>query len=172
MKKLTDDLYWAAGFLEGEGCFTPNRTQDRKRGYARIAATQVQRWPLEQLRTLFGGQLRMVKSRHEGWSDQWRWTASSKRAVEAMMTVYSLMSPRRREQIKAALGEWKLRPPAPAFRTSCPQGHSYTGENLKIKVTNGRNPQRLCRECWRIRSRRVYAAKQQAWGVVIEEANK
>jgi hypothetical protein len=40
-------------------------------------------------------------------------------------------------------------------RTHCPQGHPYSGDNLKI----GRDGKRYCRECHRADGRRAYARK-------------
>ena len=45
-----NDLYWSAGFLEGEGAFMKNGT-----GGIVVTASQVQKEPLDRLYKLFGG---------------------------------------------------------------------------------------------------------------------
>lgn len=85
------DIAWAAGFLEGEGCFTWKDTEC-------IVAPQVQREPLSRLASLFGG---TIRDRHG--RGQVEWAVSGSRARGVMMTIYSFMSPRRKEQIKRAL---------------------------------------------------------------------
>jgi hypothetical protein len=61
-----------------------------------------------------------------------------------MMTIYGLMSPKRRVQINKALAPWKARKPPQWARTHCPRGHAYTPENTYLnRTTNGRQ----CKEC-------------------------
>lgn len=92
-KPTTRDLAWAAGFLEGEGTFGfYSHSQS-------IRAPQVQREPLERLQRFFGG---TVTARKNPYLNVW--TVCGPRARGVMLTLYVMMSPRRREQIKAALG--------------------------------------------------------------------
>ena len=87
------DLGWAAGFLEGEGSFAKNGRSSR------TEASQVQREPLERLVRYFGGMIIDQPKYH-----QHRWCTYGARSRGVMMTLYSLMSPRRQQQIRAALG--------------------------------------------------------------------
>ena len=91
------DIAWTTGFLEGEGSFDSTGTT------ARVSAGQVQKEPLERLLAFFGGSLRPRKSKVPTQKDQWIWTVCGARARGVMMTLYSLMSPRRQEQISKAL---------------------------------------------------------------------
>ena len=97
----TKDLYWIAGFLEGEGGF-------RKGGNSKysqtVYASQVQKEPLERLQKFLGGSLK-PQGKRGTHSSHWRWNAYGNRARGIMMTLYTLMSPRRQEQIKQALQE-------------------------------------------------------------------
>ena len=91
------DLCWAAGFVEGEGSFhrTPNGSND-------ICVTQVNYEPIGKLLSLFGGN---VKLRHRPTPQQpiWIWRANGARGRGIMMTLYTLMSTKRQEQIRVAL---------------------------------------------------------------------
>ena len=90
------DLHWAAGFLEGEGSFQfPHR----------VSASQVQEEPLLRLREMFGGKIGITKRPESkpNQKDCHSWNTSGSRARGIMMTLYPLMSTKRKEQIKQAL---------------------------------------------------------------------
>lgn len=90
----TQDLYWAAGFLEGEGSFVyASQTQ-------RVTAGQKQKAPLIKLKEVFGGSIYTSQRRSGPFHG---WTLTGPRARGLMMTLYTLMSPRRKSQIKRAL---------------------------------------------------------------------
>jgi len=92
------DIVWAAGFYEGEGYVT-SRLQ------ARIS--QVNPWPLERMRALFGGSVYTYT--HPSRPNEQPctvWALSGSRARGFLMTIYSLLSPRRQAQIKAELAKW------------------------------------------------------------------
>ncbi len=91
------DIAWAAGFLEGEGSFS--RTGN---GTIRIDAGQVGTWPLELLLTWFGGRIYDAHEPSRNYNIR-RWYLGGERARGLALTIYPLMSPRRRGQIKAAL---------------------------------------------------------------------
>lgn len=146
----TRELYWAAGFLEGEGSFTRGI---RSRSVA-VEASQVQLVPLERLRTLFGGYLnlrnRSGKRRRQPF---YVWLLRSRKAVGLMMTLYALMSPRRKQQILHALSWWRSCGVAPQSRQKCPQGHPLDGI---VQRTTGRRKGRAgryCKTCNRERTR-------------------
>jgi hypothetical protein len=114
-----NDLYWAAGFIEGEGTFTHG-------GSFGVVASQVQLWPLERLQTLFGGSIstngRPPRSHHQQCHV---WYLHGYKAAGLAMTLWMLMSPRRRQQIERALKKWSKQKIANGMRTRCPRGHSY-----------------------------------------------
>lgn len=91
------DLHWAAGFLEGEGHFAFNSGPI-------VSANQKGKETLVRLQKMFGGSI--GKHATDGC---YYWKRSGPYAVGIMMTLYSLMSTRRKEQIKDALTEWKNR---------------------------------------------------------------
>ncbi len=89
------ELGWIAGFLEGEGCFN---TAGSNPGTQRVTAVQKQREPLLRLQELLGG--RVYPRFRDGC---FGWSVTGARARGIMLTLYALMSPRRKDQIRAAL---------------------------------------------------------------------
>lgn len=93
------EIYWAAGFLEGEGYFKKKKTLV-------VSANQIYIEPLERLQKIFRGKI-------YNWlyKDKiiYGWYVSGPLAASIMMTLYSLMSVIRQEQIKQSLEFWKLR---------------------------------------------------------------
>ena len=94
------DLEWAAGFLEGEGNF---RGASKGEGTARVRCSQCNREPMDRLVALFGGSLTHIKKRTPNRQDVWQWQLSGARARGVMLTLYTLMSTKRKEQIAGAL---------------------------------------------------------------------
>ena len=89
-------LEWAAGFLEGEGHFERTKSS----GSYLVSASQKEREPLEKLLALFGGQIGVLQ--RGKWGTYWQWRVCGARARGVMMTVFVLMSRRRKDQIKTA----------------------------------------------------------------------
>ena len=115
------DLYWAAGFLDGEGCFCFSKPHK-----VLVQAVQLEKELLERLQKLFGGVLRLIKT-PEG-KPCWQWSTSSpSRAVGIMFTLFSLLSLKRQGKIKKVVAGWKTiavrlnRPDCPheKFKTKC-----------------------------------------------------
>lgn len=96
----TNDIYWAAGFLEGEGSFIARRVPGAV--VREVACQQAQEEPLARLREFFGGRIYLLSERPRR-KPCWTWKVSGSRAMGVMMTLYPIMSPRRQEQIVLAL---------------------------------------------------------------------
>jgi len=93
------DLEWAAGFLEGEGHFRSSRVEAKQ-----ISTTE----PLERLLAIFGGHVEtfsMEYRRQQGGkaNDGSIWGVGGARARGVMMTLFPLLSTRRKAQIRGAL---------------------------------------------------------------------
>lgn len=94
----TRDLEWAAGFLEGEGSF--QRCGSSEAIYCR----QVNPEPIHRLQELFGGVIaQRLPGDRFGKQVQLEWHCTGARARGVMLTLYSLLSQKRKEQIKKAL---------------------------------------------------------------------
>lgn len=135
----TGDLKWLAGFIEGEGWFG-------KGGFkgVRVCAGQNQRWPLEECRRLLGGKITWQKRATNSQGGIFIWRTSGILARSVMMTLYPLMSPIRKEQIRATLAWSNLSGPAFRYRTTCKRGHPFTNRYI-IRKTGLYH--RVCAEC-------------------------
>lgn len=117
------ELYWAAGFMEGEGSFVTSKSPERHS--FTITACQVQKEPLERLQVLFGGSMCLRNARNERSNPCWVWKAFGSRAAGAMMTLFPLMSSKRKSQIKNALGMWRIMRVPFKDRPTCARGHVF-----------------------------------------------
>lgn len=96
----TRDIAWAAGFYEGEGsCNFATYSQH-------VIVSQVEREPLDRLRRLFGGTIR-ARPGHDYRSYKSRptntWAIHGPRARGFLMTIYTLLSAKRKAQIQKVL---------------------------------------------------------------------
>jgi hypothetical protein len=105
------ELYWVAGFLDGEASFNINKGMTNKKGhywtnYERITVRQNERELLDRLQTYLGGSIYRVNQRCNKLANQdymWNWGVYGIRARGAMLTLYPLMSQKRQQQIKSSL---------------------------------------------------------------------
>ena len=81
------DVYWAAGFYEGEGTVARS---------GQVAISKKNKEPLDRLRTVFGGNIRQDVSRGIHI-----WEVSGKRARSFLAVIEPLLSDRRRSQLQA-----------------------------------------------------------------------
>jgi hypothetical protein len=104
----TCELFWAAGFIEGEGSFIPGTGISPL-----ICVPQVNREPLERLQRIFGGSIRPRPSKWQQnpqWQDQYLWRVGGCRATGIALTLYCLMSEKRQAQIRVSLAlTWERR---------------------------------------------------------------
>ncbi|NOV24164.1 hypothetical protein E5S69_11640 [Cupriavidus necator] len=149
------EIAWAAGFLEGEGSFTQSRTCPA------VTAAQVQREPLERLQAIFGGTVRLIDRANRKPTEQphYRWDMYGSKAIAVMMTLWLLMSPRRKEQIEKVINDWKARSKRGSHHrnmTACKAGHPYVDGSWTRKGANGRQ----CKECMNL-YRANHSARQE-----------
>jgi len=99
-KPTSQEIAWAAGFYEGEGWCTCSKDP-----YLNVCAQigQKQKWPIEQIVSLFGGRMRERRNS----PTPWQWTVQGPRAVGFLMTIYKFLSPRRKEQVYPLLKTWR-----------------------------------------------------------------
>ena len=143
-----NDLHWAAGFIDGDGCVGHTRTTPM------ITATQKDRWPLEKLVSLFGGTIyRHVRDEAKGHI-YYRWDLYGNAAAGVLMTLYVLLSPRRQAKIRDVVERWKFQAKGSfnAKKTHCKRGHEFTEENTYVKPLGGRQ----CRSCQSALQRSTY----------------
>jgi hypothetical protein len=88
-------IAWAAGLFEGEGsCCRVARHS------AQVHLGQKDRWVIDRMRALFGGN---ISERQINGRPFYEWQVSGTRARGFLMTMFSFLSPRRQEQVKASL---------------------------------------------------------------------
>lgn len=96
----TVDLYWAAGFIEGEGGFSPSLRRSN-----RVSASQVNPECLLRLQKMFGGTI--AKRRNDrafkNAKPLYVWTVCGSTARGVMLTLFVLMSKQRQQQIAQAM---------------------------------------------------------------------
>ena len=139
----TRDLAWTAGFLDGEGSFL-------WAGSLRVVATQVDRWALDRLAMLYGGSVCWCPRPSSGHGIH-QWSLSGRRAGGLMLTLYTMMSLKRRLQIRTAIDRWRARPGQGRVnraKTLCPQGHPY---DMKVYRPGRVRAERRCRRCENVR---------------------
>lgn len=98
---LVQNLHWAAGFLDGDGCFSSSKND------IRIQGIQGELAPLQKLQSLWGGTIYPTKRGVNKPIHTWHLNGSY--AAALMMTLYPLMSPGRQAQMHATLGRWRER---------------------------------------------------------------
>ena len=148
---LVKEIYWAAGFIEGEGTFYFDKR------VASIRVPQVESEPLKRLKDVFGGNWYHRKSfSNPKHHTQWVYRCDGKRGVGLAMTLYPLMSKKRQAQIKKMLDLWRV---YPSLRPkACHRGHEYVdGSYWSYKrwsnESNSETTMRVCKECSKLRYR-------------------
>jgi hypothetical protein len=127
-----NDIYWAAGLFEGEGCFSFHH--DNCPG-TQVSMTDEE--PIQRIKSIFGvGLARTATRKTKKGKTVFLFRSYGKDAIQIMMTIFSIMSPRRKEKIKEIIGHWKH------FGRYCRNGHEKTGDNA-IPFTKGVK----CRKC-------------------------
>ena len=166
----TCDIYWLAGFLEGEGsfCISINNTHKGSHGLNTrsyvVTASQNEREPLDKAQSVPGGTICFTKPCDKRPRGFYRWSVSTRRAIGAMMMLYQLMSSKRKREILSAITDWKFAPRLGDYmrkKTHCPLGHPYDEENT-VRLACNRRGCRLCRR--QESSRRAALRRKHAHG--------
>lgn len=91
----------AAGFLQGEGCFSIVKKNARFHS-PRVSAVQVDREPLDRIVALFGGSLRIRPARGVNHRDVWYWDLSGTvQCLPALAELTPFLSGSKQLQAKA-----------------------------------------------------------------------
>jgi hypothetical protein len=152
----TIDIAWAAGFMEGEACFSYQSGNSIS-----VVVAQVNREPLEKLASLFEGTISFQERRNPRHNNIYIWCVAGIRAAQVCMTVYSFMSEVRKEKIRSMIDKWRvLRSVRSRNAARCRFGHPLSGENLMSK---GRCKVCHNRDC--ARRERGYRAKRKVTNV-------
>lgn len=149
-----EQLAWAAGLFEGEGCFNAHRRADGKFSVqARLAMTDED--VVRRFADVIGvGCVYGPMARGPGRQATYDWSLGDAREVRAVITLLLPWLGSRRKakalevaEIAATIG------PKHADRTHCPQGHPYAGENLRVATLRNGGTARFCLTCKREKKR-------------------
>lgn len=112
------DIYWLAGLLEGEGCFTTNSSAAHYRPVIKLKMddADVVEKALHILKPHAyrknGNEIkkysREQESRSFGRGSYYHATIGGRRAAGWMMTLYTLMGERRQARIRQLLSDWHV----------------------------------------------------------------
>lgn len=93
-------LYWAAGLIEGEGCFVNDCAKGSN--YFRIVVVMTDKDIIDRLKSIFNfGKIREKKKQQEYHKTQFIWEVSKQiEVIGLMMTLLPLMGERRKDKIK------------------------------------------------------------------------
>lgn len=106
-----EDLAWAAGFVDGEGCFDANVSvkyvtkdgQERARHYLRLSVTQKYDPLLSRLTEIFGfGKARPYPARATS-SEGFKWVCNGYQAFDAATLMWPWLGERKKADFKRAL---------------------------------------------------------------------
>ena len=101
---IIKDIYWLAGLLEGEGCFTTVPVEGKR--YPRIDLRMTDYDVVSKARNILGSTKVSGNSTNRN-KEIFTTQVNGNRAIQWMMTLYSLMGARRQERIKGILNSWK-----------------------------------------------------------------
>lgn len=134
MKRFDDrqmELAWAAGFVEGEGCFgwyggTPRASGKPRAFSAVVAVSQNEREPLDRLAEIFG--VGIVHPKRNRKRVAWEWRVNGHAAIPVMEELMPLLTTRRQDRILDVLARHYETQRAIAEKAArCPRGHEREG---------------------------------------------
>ncbi|SRR5258706_9630297 len=129
------EIYYIAGLLEGEGYFGYS-------GGPNIQMTSTDLDTMEKFKSITKAtnSIRITKSLNPNYKDIYNLNLCASLAVQWMMTIYTEMSSRRKEQIRKTLAQWKQMPNNSGY---CRNGHILSGVNA-ILQSNGHMKCYIC----------------------------
>ena len=128
------EVYWLAGILDGEACF---RIAGQGNGSPTIAVTMTDEDTIIKIAKLFKRPHSNFNSPSNRGNKHLYYTGiHGDPAIEWMFTLYSLMSHRRKAQIRDVIGKWKLLPVKDKINFPC--GHPRSDANSYWQGKNGK----------------------------------
>ena len=119
----SNDIYWLAGLLEGEGSFQWSGTGRSLCVVLGMNDKDV----VERASIVMAGSLPRDYTATRTGNRHWRTAVYGARAASVMMTLYTLLGVRRRAKIRALLAEWKTRPGIHGHRKRVWRARNDTG---------------------------------------------
>lgn len=139
-----NQLYWAAGIIEGEGTFIHTRN------YLTLRVAMTDEDIINRLQAIFNfGKIIKRKPLKSNEKLMFIWSVTKQvHAAGLMMTLLSLMGKRRSDKIKECLKIWKEKEQKRMNELYCINGHKLE-DNIYIH-----NNVRICKECRKLRSQK------------------
>lgn len=148
-------IAWAAGFLDGEGCFFVGTRSDRDPSGSShwrfmIEAAQTDIRPLEILQSLFGGVVCVKHKQKATWSKTWKWSLHQRHRIEECITTlrpFLVVKGEDADRLLSAMrhaNTLSITNGRPLLNNShCRHGHIYDETNTIIRDDGVR----VCRAC-------------------------
>jgi len=132
------DIYYVAGILEGEGNFN---YYSAPRIFLKMTDYDV----VSKVKLIMNVDVNIGEQNRNGWKTAYILAVNSHYAVSWMMTLYPLMSARRKEQIKQVLSKWRNAKGYNGFTITTGEKlismiarkHSITMGNARIRLRDG-----------------------------------
>lgn len=142
MIKITD-IYWLAGLYEGEGCFQCDTSP-------RMQLKMTDEDTVVKARGLIKKDAKIAVRQHtNGNKTSYIFYNQGINAISWMMTLYPLMSRRRKEKIREIISKWKNLEKRSKGADYCINGHSLIDESNYTLVSNDNGGfSKKCRICY------------------------
>lgn len=159
-----DELLWASGLFEGEGCFTlSSKFEYRTRPSARASLTSTDRDVVERFAQAVGfGSVRgPFKQMGHGSKPLYRWSTSGFKRVQALIAMLWFgLGTRRKERARQVLSSCE----GGTIRRHCLNGHEANAENTAYS----RRGDKMCIKCRREKDQR-YRLKKKHQAIALRE---
>jgi hypothetical protein len=100
-----DWVAYAAGILDGEGCFRTSTDGHSPRVQVSMTDLDV----LQRLQDTFGcGTIRPLSKRKAHWKDAWVWRCSGNDAARVMIAILPYVSARREQKMDEIMETWRI----------------------------------------------------------------
>ena len=131
-----EDVAWAAGLFEGEGCFNVYHRAGSNKSQTQARLTMTDRDAVDRFAAIVGiGKVRgpIVDPRGTN-KDRWEWYVSSGKNVRIVIALLLpwLCERRRTKALEVDAVAATLRPKGE--RSHCPKGHPLSGDNLRVET--------------------------------------
>ena len=144
-----EELAWAAGFFDGEGCTGyANQHTNKRRGHAYLSVAQAERYPLERFMAAVGFGAIHGPVLMENRKPKWNYRIDSFEKVQTVIALlWTWLGPTKRAQAKLKLTQGIAS--AKMLRNNqwllvCKRGHSYAEVGTYVQPRTGF---RTCRAC-------------------------
>lgn len=167
----SEDIAWAAGFFEGEGCFSLSRSErpiihsenaDGKYVYPYASLVNTDLDVLERFAAIVEVGIVFIDTspKKEHHKQRWVWRVQKrddfKYFAELVRPFLGKRRTKRLEEVQASASP--LRRHVRSHRIFCNRGHPLQGDNVKITKSTGK---RGCRTCINANARKYYERQQQ-----------